>query len=104
MKKNILFAAIFAAVSFTSISVNAQEEDYTPVSYKAPAWVCEEGYWVVESNIKDKRNHTIYFYNDQKQLIGRRELTGVKLNLNRAKTKKMLKKYLEASLQAWASK
>lgn len=93
----------FALASF-SLNSFAQSEKETNIRSKAPTWVCKEGYWVVESNIKDKLNHIVYFYNDQQQLIGRKELTGVKLNLRKQKTKKMLKESLESSMQNWASR
>lgn len=94
-----MLSAFFSALGFKA---SAQDENET--TPKAPSWVCEDGYWVVESNISNKLQHTIYFYNGQKQLIGRKELSGVKLNLRKPKTKKMLKESLEASLQAWAKR
>lgn len=104
MKKKIQIVMLSFVLASFSLNSFAQSENETNVRSKSPKWVCEEGYWVVESNIKDKLNHIVYFYNDQKQLIGRKELTGVKLNLRKAKTKKMLKESLEASMQTWAAR
>lgn len=100
MKKRILFA--FAFTAYFAVAGYSQEVLTTQKSL--PDWVSQEGYWVVESNIRNKKQHTVFFYNNQHQLVGRKEISGVKLRLQRVKTKRMLKVELENALGSWAKK
>ena len=93
MKKKIIIIAMAVLVSGLA---NSQEVD--------PAWVCESGYWVVVSNVRVPKSYTVYFYNDQHLLVGKKIISGKKLNLKRARTLKMLKTELESTLQAWAAR
>lgn len=68
---------------------------------RAPAWVSEKGYWVVESNASNPFQHSIRFYNNEDQMIGRKELSGVRLNPRKRKVKMKLKEFLESSILAW---
>ena len=98
MKKRILFA--FAFTAYFAVAGNSQEVLTTKKS--VPDWVSKDGYWVVESNIRNKKQHTIFFYNNQHQLVGRKEIKGEKLRLQRVRTKRMLKEELEKALGSWA--
>lgn len=97
MKKEIK-KMIFASC-FSLISAMGWSQDETPT---IPKWVSDKGYWVVESNINQPQQYTIRFYNNAHELIGRKDLTGIKLNVNKRKTKMMLRESLESSLEAWA--
>jgi len=68
---------------------------------KQPGWVSANGYWVVEGNIHSPLQHTIRFYNNDHLLVGRKDLTGVRLDINKRRVKMKLKDMLEASLVAW---
>lgn len=92
MKKKIMNVAM--AVLLSTL-VHSQE--------LPPKWVCESGYWVVESNVHVPKSYTVYFYNDQHLLVGKKMISGKRLNLKRARTLKMLKTELESTLQAWAA-
>lgn len=100
MKKRILF--VFAFTAYFAVAGYSQEVLTTKKSM--PDWVSSDGYWVVESNIRNKKQHTIFFYNNQHQLVGKKELSGVKLKVKRVKTKRMLKEELEKALGSWARK
>jgi hypothetical protein len=97
MKKEIK-QMIFAS-GFSLIAVMGWTQDETP---STPKWVSDKGYWVVESNINQPQQYTIRFYNNQHELIGRKDLSGIKLNVRKRKTKMMLRESLESSLEAWA--
>lgn len=96
MKKEIK-KMIFAS-GFSLIAVMGWSQDKAP---STPKWVSDKGYWVVESNINQPKQYTIRFYNNQHELIGRKDLTGIKLNVSKRKTKMMLHESLESSLEAW---
>ncbi len=50
----------------------------------------DEGFWVIESNVKTPKKCTVYFYSNSQQLIGRQEFSGKKLNVSRKKVVKEL--------------
>jgi hypothetical protein len=95
MKKKI--QQYMAAGIFSFISLIAAGQDQP----EKPSWVTDKGYWVVESNIHTPLQHSIRFYNNENVLIGRKELSGVKLDTRKRKVKLMLKEVLESSLLAW---
>jgi hypothetical protein len=64
-----------------------------------PKWISDKGFWVVESNIETAANCTLYFYNNQKELVYKEEVRGKPINLTKRKTKMILKKVLEQSVQ-----
>ena len=93
---------LMIAILFASQPVFSQQEAKT-LKTSSPDWVCEDGFWVVESNVKDKKNHILYFYNNFNQLIGQREIVGEKFKPHKTKNRRLLKKELESKLQVWAS-
>ncbi|MGH2564523.1 MAG: hypothetical protein ACRDE5_08420 [Ginsengibacter sp.] len=66
-----------------------------------PGWVSDKGYWVVESNIHNSKNHIVRFYNNEDQLIYIENLTGTKLNTDKRKVKMKLKKALETAMNLY---
>lgn len=72
--------------------------------YKTPAWVSEKGYWVAEKKLHVPRQCTIRFYTNDNTLVATKSITGIRLKLNRKKTKLQLKSMLEAELLQWAAK
>src|SRR4051812_7514136 len=98
MKKMIaasISTSLFILISFSACC----QQGY----HKTPAWVSDNGYWVVEKNLHTPRQCTVRFYNNANTLIGVKKITGLKLKLNRKKTKFQLKSMLEAELLQWAS-
>lgn len=58
-----------------------------------------KGSWVVESNVKDPKNHVVHFYNDELELIYQEKIAGKRLNIDRAKAKKALNEVLATVLK-----
>lgn len=96
MKKEIKTMIFASCFSFSALLGWSQNDN------SLPKWVSDNGYWIVENNIHNPNQHTIRFYNNEHQLVGFKELSGVKLDLRKRKTKMMLKDALESSLTAWA--
>ncbi len=69
-------------------TINAQ-------SNKAPKWATDKGFWIIESNIHDKTNCTVCFYNNEKQLVYKEKIEGKVLNAKKRKIKMKLKNILE---------
>jgi hypothetical protein len=99
MKQNIKRFAAALALSLITLCTFAQDEQPS-----IPDWVSDKGHWVVETNAHSPLNHIIWFYNNDNVLVYKETLTGVKLNLERRKTKMKLKRVLESSVTAWESK
>lgn len=96
MKKNLF---IIAGILFFSVTAFAQEE--TTNTIRPPKWVSEKGYWVVESNIHHPDHSLIFFYNNDGVLIYKEKADGIRLNINKRKTKMQLKKGLEEAVVAY---
>lgn len=62
-----------------------------------------KGYWVVESNVHEPRRACIYFYSNDNTLVHKETINGVKLSVNKSKTKMKLKEALEIAVGAWAA-
>ena len=100
MKTNLKFIVLLAALLSAALGSIAQEEEQ-PVPQQIPRWISDKGYWVVESNLKTPLNSIIHFYNNDNILVYREKVEGVRINLNRNRTKMRLKKILEQSIIAW---
>ena len=77
-------------------TINSQEQDHTP------SWVSDKGYWTIESNIHDPLNHIIRFYTNNGRLFHTEKLSGVKLDVDKRKTKMKLKKALEQTMELYS--
>lgn len=95
MKKSLL---LLAMIYIVSIAGSAQLLN-AAAKRNAPKWLSDKGFWVVESNIETTASCTLYFYNNQKQLVYKEEVNGKVINLTKRKTKMILKKVLEQSVQ-----
>jgi hypothetical protein len=100
MKTNFRFTILLSALLTTTLVSIAQDEAQ-PVPQSIPRWISEKGYWVIESNVKTPFNSIIHFYNNDNVLVYRERVEGVRINLNRTRTKMRLKKILEQSILAW---
>ena len=78
-------------------AANAQEHK----TFTAP-WVSDKGYWTTESNIHDPLNHTIRFYTNNGRLFHTQQLSSMKLNIDKRKTKMKLKKALEKTMELYS--
>jgi hypothetical protein len=92
MNKKLMSPMVAVIFSFFSVAAMAQ---------KAPKWLSDKGYWVVESNIHTPLAYTISYYTNDNVLINKKSIIGVKLNLQKRKVKMQLKKDLEAYVTAW---
>ncbi len=70
-------------------------------SIKVKPWVCTNGFWVVESNVKTPLLNKIRFYTSSGLLVEEKEVNGTRLNVKRRKVKIELKQMLETVLVAY---
>lgn len=94
MKKNLLLTLIMGFL----IQAVASAQDKTRVS---PNWVSDKGWWVVESNIHTPKQHIIYFYNNDRVLVYKEKIEGMRINASKRTTRMQLKQVLETSVLAW---
>jgi hypothetical protein len=98
--KQIIFKWILIAIlGFLSTTCLAQQEK--PL---IPNWHSDKGYWVIEDNINTPLEHTIWFFNNDKVLLYKENLRGVKLNPAKRSVKMKLKKVLENAVHNWETK
>ena len=98
MKRLIVASAV---VVFTVLSFRAIAQDDEQTAPRSPRWISEKGYWVVESNIHTPYHSIIHFYNNENVQVYKEVVDGVKINLEKSRTKMRLKKILEQSIVAW---
>lgn len=91
MKKYPGFIIAIFFLVITPKSTFAQKKSYVP----------EEGFWVLESNKKEKKSSLVKFYDDHSALIYEERVTGVRMNIKRKKTLLHLKAALEKAMVAW---
>ena len=77
-------------------TINSQEQDHTV------PWVSDKGYWIIESNIHDPLDHIIRFYTNDGRLFHTEKLSGIKLDVDKRKTKMKLKKALEQTMELYS--
>lgn len=98
MKKLLfLFACTLCICGYATAQAKSQNK-------KVPAWVSDKGFWVVEDNINTPGQTSVYFYNNDNELVYQQQLTGTKLKLQKKKVLVSLKQALETSVTAWAQK
>jgi hypothetical protein len=93
--KNQLFTAVgivFLIFNLSALKVHAQSRKEC---------VSANGYWVLVSNNNVKNVTTVQFYNIEDQLIYQEEVRNQKININRLKTLRCLRKGLDSALVAW---
>ncbi len=73
----------------------------TGTAQRAPKWVCNNGYWVVQSNLKQPQSNMVYFYNNHHELLYKEQVEGVVIRLQKRRVKMQLKKVLDQSLLAY---
>ena len=98
MKKKI--ASSLAVITLLLFSFSAFSQD----AARIPAWLSDKGYWVVETHLKQPRQATIRFYNNEHVLVGVSNMSGSRLNIKKTKVKLQLKAMLEASLLQWTNR
>jgi hypothetical protein len=68
---------------------------------EAPKWMCDKGYWVIQSNLKTPKNCIIYFYTIQHELVYKEVVSGKKINIEKTSTRKHLEGVLNQAITAW---
>jgi len=86
----------FLFLLMISGTINSQEQDHTV------PWVSDKGFWTTESNIHDPLDHIIRFYTNDGRLFHTEKLSGVKLDVDKRKTKMKLKKALEQTMELYS--
>ena len=89
-----LILPFFVLACLYTLQVKAQ-------SSKVPAWMCEKGFWVIQSNGRTPKNAIIYFYTNQHALVYKEELKGKRINPERIRTQKHLEAVLNKAIIAW---
>ena len=92
---------IICFLSLLMTATAASSQEHTTVT---PPWVSDKGYWNAESNIHDPLHHIIRFYTNDGRLFHTEELSGIKLNPEKRKTKMKLKKALEQTMELYSRK
>ena len=98
MKKLILASVV---VVLTTLSIRAFAQDDEQAGPRPAKWISEKGYWVVESNVHTPYHSVLHFFNNDNVEVYKEEVNGVKINLEKKRTKMQLKKILEQSIVAW---
>jgi hypothetical protein len=91
MKKYLGFIIAIFFLSMFPKSNFAQKKSYVP----------EQGFWQLVSNVHEKKNTLVQFYDDSSNLIYEERITGVRMNIKRNKTLLHLKAALEKAMIAW---
>jgi hypothetical protein len=68
---------------------------------ESPKWMCDKGYWVIQSNLKTPKNCIIYFYTIQHELVYKEVVSGKKINIEKTSTRKHLEGVLNQAITAW---
>lgn len=63
-----------------------------------PKWLPGEGYWVAESNKANKYQATVYFYNNDNQLIYKETIVHRSFNLAKRRTLMHLRSVLDTAI------
>ena len=93
MKKSIIPMTIFSLlISLCSLQSSAQ---------KKIKYIPDKGFWVLISNIHQKKVITVQFYNDENNLMYQETVTNVKLDINRRKVRHKLYNALNEAYQIW---
>lgn len=100
MKQNIKKWATCILLVLLSVYCLSQDAP----NKKIPKWVPDKGYWIIESNIHSPSDHIIWFYTNDKQLVYKEDLNGIRLNIAKRKIRMKLKKVLDASIALWEQK
>ena len=99
MKKIKLLALLISLILSTQI-IKAQDAEST-TKPASPKWVSDKGFWVIESNVKNRKSSVVRFYTNDQQLIYTEKIEGVTLNVKKKKTLIKLKNVLDKVVDTW---
>lgn len=89
---------IIVLACFLSLGLNAIGQSNEG---KLKPWVCSNGFWVVETNVKTPLFNKVRFYTNSGLLMEEKEMNGIRLNVKKRKVKIELKQMLETVTLAW---
>ncbi len=105
MKKLLLLAVLLPAFAVVSASSGEPSNNKEKKQFKKqklaraiPAYVPEEGYWVIKSSLHQPDKSIIYYYNNDNQLVGEENFSGKVARFNNRKIKMQLKSSLAQSI------
>jgi len=62
---------------------------------RASKWTSDEGFWVVETNVKTPKQSAVHFYTNESELMYTEAVQGTRLNTRKKKTLLRLKTALD---------
>ena len=92
MKKTLI---VLMCTIFLGYSLTAQTKS------EVPKWMCEKGYWVIQTNLKTPKCCVIYFYTNQHELVYKEMVSGTKINIDKNSTRKHLEEVLNQAITSW---
>ena len=104
MKKKIIFcltAMLFTCGLLLSAREPSHHSTHSDPGVALPAWISDQGYWVLETHRHQRRQSQVHFYDNNNRLIASTTIVNRRLNTHRRKVKMELKCMLEASILAW---
>jgi hypothetical protein len=93
MKTTLILLIFFIFLGNSTLKAQSKSE--------APKWMCEKGYWVIQSNVKTPKNCVIYFYTTQHQLVYKEVVSGKRINIEKTNIRKHLEAVLNQAIAAW---
>jgi hypothetical protein len=93
MKTTWILLIFFIFLGNSALEAQAKSE--------APKWMCEKGYWVIQSNLKTPKNCIIYFYTIHHELVYKEVISGKKINIEKTSTRKHLEGVLNQAIATW---
>jgi hypothetical protein len=103
MKKIFLALSFISVMAACSLTGQAQATNKAKSS-RTPKWVSNNGYWNIETNTHDRRMSTVYFYNNDHQLIYTEKVEGMVIRYKKRSVKLDMKKALDESVLAYNQK
>ena len=94
--KTIVKIAVLVFFLVSSGMAMAQQEAI-PSQKKYPKWISDNGFWVVESNVHTPRQQTVFFYNNDAELVYQEKVPDTKLNIQKKKTRNHKRKVSSSS-------
>ena len=61
----------------------------------------DQGFWVIQNNVKSPKESVVFFYNSNKELIFKQTVSGKKLKVSRPKIVRRLNAALDEAIIAW---
>jgi hypothetical protein len=89
--KSIQIFTIVLAIALTTLTASAQNPAQSP----------DRGFWVIITNAANPYFATVKFYDLENHPIYEEQLSGVRLDVNKRKTRKRLNQSLQSALLSW---